>query len=176
MVSELEIERTFLASSIPEQIKKLTPVLLRDVYIPDGEDGHPILRLRQKGAKFEITKKVPASDDKSLHDEHTIELSQVEFAALASSSSREVSKNRYVFELGGRQVEVDVFIGGLVGLVLIDFEFDSEDERDDFVPPRECLVDVTQEEFIAGGLLAGKSYEDIEERLVSFGYKKLMLE
>jgi hypothetical protein len=35
------------------------------------------------------------------------------------------------------------------------------------------LADVTQEEFIAGGWLAGKKYSDIESFLNKYNYKKL---
>ena len=47
-------------------------------------------------------------------------------------------------------------------------------EKDSFVMPEFCLVDVTQEKFGAGGMLAGKSYEDIEQHLKRFGYVKLI--
>lgn len=39
--------------------------------------------------------------------------------------------------------------------------------------PDFCLVDVTQEEFAAGGMLSGKKYQDIQNKLDQFGYKKL---
>ena len=60
----------------------------------------------------------------------------------------------------------------LDGLVVVDFEFGTEEEKLAFEMPDFCLVEVTQEEFIAGGMLAGKSYEDIKEKLEEFGYSK----
>ena len=39
--------------------------------------------------------------------------------------------------------------------------------------PDFCLADVTQEVFIAGGMLCGKCYKDIEDDLARIGYKKL---
>jgi len=70
--------------------------------------------------------------------------------------------------------EVDIFEGTLQGLVMIDFEFDSEENKHAFVIPDFCLADVTQEEWVAGGMLAGKSYEDIEKKLKRFGYQKIL--
>ena len=42
--------------------------------------------------------------------------------------------------------------------------------------PDFCLKEVTQELFIAGGMICGKSYEDIEENLKRFNYLKLFME
>ena len=42
--------------------------------------------------------------------------------------------------------------------------------------PNFCLAEVTQEEFTAGGMLCGKSYEEIEPRLRGFGYSKLFVD
>ena len=69
-----------------------------------------------------------------------------------------------------------MFQDGLEGLVLIEFEFRTEDAMRSFVMPEFCLADVTDEKFIAGGSLAGKTYQDIEENLNTFGYKKLSLQ
>lgn len=35
------------------------------------------------------------------------------------------------------------------------------------------LAEVTQEKFVAGGILCGKSYEDIKDDFSKYGYKKL---
>lgn len=42
-----------------------------------------------------------------------------------------------------------------------------------FQMPDFCLCEVTQEEFIAGGMLCGKRYTDIEADLERFGYKRI---
>lgn len=69
--------------------------------------------------------------------------------------------------------EVDVFGEQLAGLVLIEFEFADEAAKDAFRPPACALADVTQEDFIAGGRLAGKTYLYIAPDLARFGYQKL---
>lgn len=171
---EIELELTYLAAFIPAEINGLQPVELVDVYIPEAIDVHSRLRLRQKGDKFEATKKLPISDgDASAHTEHTIPLDRAEFDALSSVSDKRIEKARYCVELGGFPAEVDVFKGLLEGLVVIDFEFKSEEAKKAFVPTSHCLADVTQEDFIAGGQLAGKSYDDIVPHLSRFDYTKL---
>lgn len=136
--TEIELEVTCLADSMPAELSSVTPKELLDIYIPADRDFHSRLRLRQK-------------------------------------SDKRVQKHRYNVVIGGYDAEVDVFQGALEGLVLIDFEFATLAEKAAFIPPACCLQDVTQEEFIAGGQLAGKSYDDISADLARFGYTRLSL-
>lgn len=173
MSQQLERERTFLAKELPQEIKTTEPTRIVDIYIPDTP-AHSHLRLRQNGKTYEITKKTSvAAGDASEHIEQTIPLTEEEFAALSRCSAKRVAKDRYRVVIDGILAEIDVFIEDLAGLVLIDFEFDTEDEKDNFIPPSIALADVTQENFIAGGLLAGKTYDTIAPELARFCYKKL---
>ena len=54
MNQELELELTFLAKELPQDIKTVRPTRIVDVYIPDTPE-HSHLRLRQKGDKYERT-------------------------------------------------------------------------------------------------------------------------
>jgi CYTH domain-containing protein len=172
--TEIEIELTYLAAARPDGLASIVPTKLMDVYVPDNASVFPHLRLRQKGDHFELTKKLPIEGyNATTHTEQTIALDRAEFFALATSSKKHVTKDRYKIMLGGHEAEVDVFTGPLDGLILIDFEFSTQAEKDTFIPPPVCLADVTQEEFIAGGMLAGKSIADILPKLKKFGYKLL---
>lgn len=172
MDQELELELTFLVKELPKEIENVEPVRILDIYIPETSD-HCRLRLRQKGDKYEITKKTPVTEgDASEHIERTIPLTKQEFDALAKCSQKTVVKNRYKAKIDGKIAEVDVFLEKLKGLVLIDFEFNSREEKDSFQSPTVVLADVTQEEFIVGGVLAGKSYDDIIPELNRFNYQK----
>lgn len=172
---ELELEYTFLANALPDEINGVEPKRLVDIYIPDLGDNHAHLRLRQKGDNLEITKKVLVNpNDASTQIESTIQLDADEFEALSAVSQKRVVKDRYFVTIGGFPAEVDVFREKLEGLVLIDFEFSSEEERAKFVKPEVCLAEVTQEEFIAGGHISGKSYSDIADELARFEYKALV--
>lgn len=173
-IQEVEFELTYLAREIPSEVAGVAPTEMLDVYVPEDVD-HPRLRLRKKGDKYEITKKKPVEDgDASVQVEQTVPLEADEFEALAKSSNRRVQKKRYKVELAGRVAEVDVFTGDLAGLVLIDFEFGTLEEKASFQPPACCLADVTQENFIAGGLLSGKSYQEIVSELERYNYKPLI--
>jgi hypothetical protein len=50
-------------------------------------------------------------------------------------------------------------------LILVDAEFPDEQTKKTFKMPDFCLCEVTQEVMFAGGLLCGKSYDDIAEKL-----------
>lgn len=172
--TEIELELTYLAARIPEELTGTEPIELLDIYIPADLNIHSKLRLRKKGDKHEITKKVPLQeDDASAQQEFTIPITEQEFDSLATASNKRIQKSRYRVTIEGHPAEVDIFMGDLQGLVLIDFEFSSPSEKAIFTPPACCLVDVTQEDFIAGGELAGKSYQFIAARLDKFGYKSL---
>lgn len=160
-----------MAKSMPVELADIIPVRLVDIYVPEDPEVHSKFRLRQKGDRYEATKKTLIREgDASAQTEHTIPLDQTEFSALSSVSNKRVEKDRYSVDLGGYSAEVDVFRGVLKGLVLIDFEFGSEEEKANFIATDHCLADVTQEGFIAGGQLAGRSYEDIKPDLDRFNY------
>ena len=173
MNKEVELELTFLAKELPKDIRAVEPTRIVDIYIPDAP-GHSHLRLRQKGENYEITKKMPVVEgDASRQIEQTIPLTKEEFTALSSCSKKRVSKDRCSVEVEGKLAEIDVFIDELEGLVLIDFEFSTVNEKSAFKIPSIALADVTQEDFIAGGLLAGKIYNDITPELERLNYKRV---
>jgi CYTH domain-containing protein len=170
-MKSVELERTFLAKFIPKNLKDGREML--DVYLPRSAE-HPKLRARKIGDIFEITKKNPVKEgDASEQIEQTIPLTKEEFDELSTLEGKRVRKVRYSFDYNGVRCEVDVHQGGMKGLVVIDFEFKTKKEKDEFKAPDFCLVEVTQEKFLAGGLLCGKSYEDIKEKLEKLGYRSL---
>jgi CYTH domain-containing protein len=168
----IELEKTYLAKVLPKNLKNGKEML--DIYIPTNT-RHPVLRIRKNGEKYEMTKKYPVKEgDASKQHEFTVPLTKEEFEELSSSlKGKRTHKIRYDYDYKGRTAEVDVFQDLLKGLVVVDFEFETEEDKDSFEMPDFCLVDVTQEEFLAGGMICGKSYEDVKERLDKLGYKRL---
>ena len=170
----IELELTYLAKSLPANLKDYPAKKIVDLYVDNGTD-HFDLRIRQNGDKYELTRKIPVeAGDASKQTETTIVLNQTEFQSFANTTSRRIEKTRYFFEHNNHTAEFDVFEGALAGLVLVDFEFDTEDQKNSFVMPEFCLVDITQETYIAGGVLAGKKYSEIETELNRFSYVKLI--
>ncbi|MBI4086958.1 hypothetical protein HY416_03180 [Candidatus Kaiserbacteria bacterium] len=169
----IELERTFLAKSLPSDLHTHPNKRIVDLYVDNGTP-HRDLRIRQLGDRCEITRKRPThGTDSSKQEEQTIALEKIEFDSLAHTRGPKIEKTRYYYPYGDITAEFDIFEGALTGLVLIDFEFDSEEAMRTFSPPEFCLADVSQEAFVAGGVLAGKSYADLEGALKEYRYQKL---
>ena len=170
----IELEKTYLAKKLPNNLKSCKFKEIVDLYIP--KTNHPKLRIRKNRDKYEMTKKEPVGLDKSIQKEQTIILTEEEFDFLDRQlKGKRVRKIRYYYDYEGRIAEFDVFQDELEGLVVVDFEFSSKEEKNGFEMPEFCLADVTSENFIAGGMICGKTYEDIEDYLKKLGYKKLFL-
>ena len=157
---ELELEKTYLAKYLPEGSLEGKSKEIMDLYIPKNSP-HSKLRIRKNG-------------DVSSQQEFTIPLSSEEFEVLSWLEGKRIRKIRYYYVFEWHQAEIDVFQDELEWLVLVDFEFSSEEEKQAFRMPDFCLVDITEEEFIAGWMLCGKKYSDIEDELKTFGYEKML--
>lgn len=174
--SELELELTYLVSRLPD-LSGIEPVVLEDFYIPEDQSIPPRVRLRRKNDEYEFTKKVRIEgQDASRHVETSIPINKQEFDDLTKDRTRRVTKLRYKLMIDGHAAELDMFTGSLKGLVLIDFEFSSEEDMSSFTQPDICGANVTQEEWVAGGGLAGKTYESIVGELARFSYLPLVNE
>ena len=169
----LELERTYLVKRLPADLASFSSKEMLDIYIPSTAT-HPILRIRKQGDRMEITKKHPVKDgDASTQSEETIPLSEKEYKQLCSLPGKRVAKTRYYYRQPDLDCEIDVFKEDLAGLVLVDIEFNSKKDKQDCKMPDFCLLDATQETFLAGGMLCGKSYDDIQDKLEKLGYKKI---
>lgn len=170
-----ELELTYLAKELPTDLSEAPHAQMLDIYIPSSAT-HPTLRIRKCGETYEMTKKQPIDkNDASRQLETTVPLTQEEYRELSALPGKRVEKIRYYYPFEGVKYEIDVFQGDLTGLVLIDVEFETEEEKRSFTPPSFCGADVTQEDFIAGGMLCGKRYEDVALQLGQFGYTKIFL-
>lgn len=166
----LEFERLFLAKELPDGLEKCKQKEVLDIYLPH-DSHHPVLRLRKNGDKYEMTKKEVVSA--GVFKEQTIMLTPEEFNALTKIEGKRVHKIRYFYPHASRTLEIGVFQGALKGLVLIDVEFASEEDMKNFVAPDFFLTEVKDKAFLAGGMLCGKSYADIEPFLKQIGYQKI---
>ena len=171
MSKELEIERTYLAKYLPEGLSSCEFKDIEDWYLPKGAP-HCYLRIRNSNGSFVMTKKEEVlAGDASTHFEHNIKLSNEEYQSLKTADSYILKKRRYLYPYQGRTAEIAVFSGDLQGLVLIEFEFENKEDFLNFSMPDFCLVDVTQEECFAGGVLCHESIDSLKEDLDKFGYK-----
>ena len=173
-----EFELTFLPKQgIVEKLKGCVFKEMLDIYVPVSPK-HVALRIRKSGQKFEMTKKHPVIEGDASHQlETTIPLTEEEFNYFEGCvSGMRISKRRYIYEENNYTYEVDVFQGDLAGLILVDIEFTGIEEKSKFVVPDWTLAEVTKDESFAGGMLCGKKYSDMEEKLEKFGYQKIHIQ
>lgn len=176
MENEIEIEKTYLAKSLPENLAHCEGKELLDMYIPKGS-AHAKLRIRKSGDSYTITKKRLVNEgDASTQMEQNIQITEDEFNAFSRMPANTVHKMRFLYPYKGKTAEIDVFLDRLEGLVLVDIEFNSKEELEKCAMPDFCLVDVTNEDCFAGGVLSNSDFSDIEDILSKFNYDKLFLD
>jgi len=171
-MTELEREFTFLVEELPIDLDQFPSKIIEDSYIP-ADSNHPKIRIRRNGDRLTITKKYPLDStdggdtgDSSRLVEHTIDLTSAEYTVLNQLQGKRFIKRRFFYEIDSRPAEIDIYLADLAGLVVIDFEFDSDAAMAEFKKPAFLGADVTQDAVVAGGTLAGKSYSDIAEELL----------
>ncbi len=171
----LELEKTYLLASLPVWLASYPYKDLMDIYIPI-ESEHPHVRIRKNGDSMVIMKKeLNNPNDLSSQEESIIHLTQAEFAALSQVPWKRIHKHRYYVPYQNHTLEVDVFQDDLVGLILMDVEFHDVSTKENFIIPDFCLCEVTQDSWFAWGILCGKTYDDIADKLTSLGYTKLFV-
>lgn len=174
MNNEIEIERTYLAKTLPSDLDSFPYKDLVDMYLP-RESAHPKLRIRKSGDSYMITKKGRVDEaDGSTQIEKNIQLTALEYAGFHGVEAKIVHKRRYLYPYEGKTAEIDVFLDGLEGLVLVEVEFASHEEMERFGMPEFCLADVTNEDGFAGGMLAGKEYASLAGIMEKYGYEKVV--
>ena len=136
----MEIERKFLVGQRPPD-SGFTSAALRQGYLLIGDDGE--VRIRDAGGAHTLTVKSRGSLSR---EEYEIPLSREQFDELwPATLGRRVEKTRHEFALDGRAAALDIFEGGLDGLVTVEVEFPSVAAAREFVPPEWFGREVTED-------------------------------
>ncbi|HEV8138177.1 MAG TPA: hypothetical protein VGP81_00270, partial [Pyrinomonadaceae bacterium] len=91
---------------------------------------------------------------------------------LSVFEANEIRKNRYYFDFAGRRFSVDMFLGDLLGLVLAETGFETDEAMAVFPAPPFALADVTNNEIFTGGRLCHLTFEDIRSETQRAGLVK----
>lgn len=170
--ARVERERRYLLQDLPAGLTRPDPhVQITDNYITGTRIRlRKIREPRTNKWTVKLTQKfAPDPNDFSRTMITNIYLNALETEALGISDANEIRKNRYHFEFEGRQWSVDMFLGGLFGLVLAEVSFETDEELDSFPVPPFALADVTNIELFTGGRLSELSFADIREEIVAMG-------
>ena len=126
-----EIEKKFLVNKIPvidESIKSHN-ILQGYVFISESME----LRLRDKSKQYFQTIKTGKD---LIRGEYEIEISASQFELLwPLTENKRIEKIRYEIHHSGFLIELDIYEGGLEGLITAEVEFSSENESLNFIPP-----------------------------------------
>jgi CYTH domain-containing protein len=166
--SRVERERRFLLASPPNPSMVTVTRVITDRYVNGTR-----LRLRRADftdgrCELKLTQKVPVLMSGAIQGLITnTYLSPAEYDVLASLPATMLSKTRFsVSPLG-----VDVFDGRLQGLVLGEAEFTTDEEVQAFVPPAECVAEVTDDARFTGGRLVQASRQELLGWLAEYGIR-----
>jgi len=136
-----EIERKFLVKELPKGYKEWKSEEILQGYIIAGDDGE--VRIRKKGNRYYLT--VKGAGDLS-RPEKEIELTEEQYKTLwPLTIGRRIKKVRYEKELGHSIAELDIYKEKLKGLKIVEVEFTSEKEANNFKAPPWFGEEVTRD-------------------------------
>ncbi|MEP6706272.1 MAG: hypothetical protein ABJC05_02065 [Pyrinomonadaceae bacterium] len=164
----VERERRYLLPDLPEGLTRADPHRqITDNYITGTR-----LRLRKvrdpRTNKWTVKftqKFTPDPQDRSRSIITNLYLNALEAETLSVFDANEIRKNRYSFEFAGRIFSIDMFLGGLFGLVLAEVSFESDEDLSSFPKPPFAIAEVTNNEIFTGGRLSQLTFEDIRDEV-----------
>ncbi len=161
----IEKESTYLLNSLPSNLSDWKKEYTKDTYLPPNAE-HPMIRIRKRGNRLFMTKKYPKfPGDFSMMIEETINLLDYEYDYFEKNLIGKVlEKNRYSKKFEGYIIEIDEYLSDLNPLIVMDIEWDNEIIPLD-LSKFDISKEITQQNNLAAGNLAGKRYKEIEQYL-----------
>jgi len=147
----IEIERKFLVKSLPD-LTGAKKIYIHQGYLTHSNDSIEI-RLRRKDEQYFITVK---SGSGMVRAEREVVIDQHQFETLwPETQGKRIEKNRWEGKLESQQVyELDIFMGELEPLMLVEVEFSSSEQADSFQPPDWFGREVTNDKLYKNKTLA----------------------
>lgn len=146
----MEIERKFLVKEMP---------CLDGCEKSEIVQGYisltPETRVRKRDNKYYLTIK---GEGDVVREETEKEVSEKEGRALFSQvESKLIEKTRYLINIGKYIAELDIYKNHLEGLVVVEVEFETEADANNFVPPLWFGEDISKNKEYRNKVLAYKS-------------------
>jgi adenylate cyclase len=140
----MEVERKFLVWEVPTDLDRRPSSAIDQGYLAIDADGSEV-RLRRRAGRTYVTGK---RGHGLVRSEAEVEISEAQFDALwPLTEGRRIEKTRYEISAGQRLViELDVYGGGLAGLVVAEVEFSSRSDAEAFDAPGWFGPDVTDDD------------------------------
>lgn len=146
----MEIERKFLVQACPDDLARRPSVFLRQGYLAAGPGGEA--RLRDSGRVCVLTVKGGVGLARA---EHEVAISRTQFDELwPATEGRRIEKRRYSIKAGAHTYHLDLYAGGLAGLMTVEVEFRTIDDALAFDRPPWFGCEVTKDERYRNSVLA----------------------
>ncbi len=138
----MEIERKFLVDKFPVDLETYP----HKRYVQGYLCRNPVVRVRDEGGEYVLTYKGAGL---LAREEYNLPLNEEAFLHMIKKcDGRVITKNRYRIQIPGTGLtaELDVFLSELSPLVMVEVEFESEEEAKAFLPPDWFGKEVTYDE------------------------------
>ena len=137
-MENIEIERKFLVKKIPDNLDTYEKIDMTQGYL----NTSPVVRVRKENDDYVLTYK---GSGLLSHSEYNLPLNKEAFDHLLKKCDGIIiSKSRYKIPITNNlTAELDIFKGDLDSLKLVEVEFDSVEEANNFIPPEWFGEDVT---------------------------------
>ncbi len=134
----MEIERKYLVDTLPDHLETYPCRILEQGYL----NTKPVVRIRRDNEKYELTYK---SGGLMSRQEYNLPLDQASYEHLLTKiDGRLIKKKRYMIPLSSAlTAELDIFEEDLAPLMLVEVEFQTEDDANAFSAPDWFGEDVT---------------------------------
>ncbi len=153
-----EIERKFLLHDIPfHELQSAKKLDIMQGYLFLNERSE--LRVRKSGNKYCITHKRGSG---LVREESEQEINEGLFNFLwPLTEGQRVEKLRFEFNYNQHECELDIYAGSLTDLMVMEVEFDSEEDAKRFHPPSFVKREITEDRRYKNSVLAkfGKPHE-----------------
>lgn len=145
---EMEIEKKYKIKYMPQEAGTCPKKVIEQGYLCTS----PVLRIRKSNEDYILTYKsrfgLPKGDGTvKVCNEEEMPLDEMGYRHLREKiDGKLIQKVRYLIPLKeGFTAELDVFGGNLEGLVIVEVEFSSQQEAQNFIPPDWFGEDVTSD-------------------------------
>ena len=134
----MEIERKFLVSQIPENLDSYVCHEIEQGYL----STKPVVRVRKDNDDYYLTYK---GSGMMVREEYNLPLTkEAYYHLIAKADGNIITKKRYeIPDDNGYTIELDIFEGIFEGTVLVEVEFPTKEEAEDYIPPSWFSQDVT---------------------------------
>lgn len=145
----MEIERKYAIKHIPNDIETYHKKVIEQGYLCHN----PIVRIRKSNEEYYLTykSKMGLCERKIggplINHEVELPLTPEAYETLRGKTENHIIyKTRYHIPLPNERIaELDIFEGHLHGLQMVEVEFDSEEEANEFTPPDWFGIELTED-------------------------------